>query len=65
MEDEHFALGPIFITARQAQQAHRTGEAALHLEAAAWKESVTFARFTALLTKCFDKLHSFDVAHVD
>ena len=29
------------------------------------KGSVTFVRFTALLTKCFDKLHSFDVAHID
>ena len=36
MEDERFALGLIIITARRAQQAHRTGEAALHLEAAAF-----------------------------
>ena len=63
MEDERFALGPIIIMARRAQQAHCTGEAALHLEAAAL--CMTFARFTALLTKCFDKLHSFDVARVD
>ena len=35
MEDERFALGPIIITARRAQQAHCNGEAALHLEAAA------------------------------
>ena len=35
MEDERFALGPSIIMARRAQQAHRTGEVALHLEAAA------------------------------
>ena len=35
MEDEHFALSPSIIMARQAQQAHHTGKAALRLEAAA------------------------------